>query len=265
MYRMELNINEQKLLSDYIKTLERINHLNVLKNNFLKIPYLENFILKLSKINDDEILIEKILNKLNNKIISNEDICFSVLYYYNLESNEKKKIQYFIYNESEENLMILLKLKTNIILFIIKYLQFYYIINELLFDQKNINDDNDDNNDNLNELFYCLYLFINSKKYQKQLIKFSKKNIKMKIINILFNELFNIYLKIYDIFEKNELIKINNDIEKFNYFINKILQPWFNHYKKYIENDELNNIIQKFENKKKNIFDHIMCFNTICH
>ena len=99
---MELNKNENKLITDYIQTLERIDHLNILKSNYLKNPYLENFILKLSKINEDEKLIEEIINKINYKIISNEDICFSINYYLKLETNEKKKFRIlFIMNQKK--------------------------------------------------------------------------------------------------------------------------------------------------------------------
>ena len=246
---MELNKNENKLITDYIQTLERIDHLNILKSNYLKNPYLENFILKLSKINKDKKLIEEIINKINYKIISNEDICFSINYYLKLETNEKKKIQNFIYNESEENLMILLKLKTNVILFLVKYIQTYYIISELLYDVS----DNE-------ELFYYLYVFIKNNNSKKNN---NLKSVKFKITYVLFDDLFDIYMKIYNVLQKNDLLNKNLENEQFDNFTKNIFHPWFNIYKKKIEDNTLDNILQKYE-KKKSIFENIICFNTIC-
>ena len=193
---MELNNSEKELLNNYIPTLKRHFKKNI-NYNFFKSPFFEKFVLKLSLINNDTELISIIIDKINNNIISNEDIYFSINYYYNFPKNNKSSIQKFIFNSNDA---IHIKFKTNVILLNVKYFQYYYFLNELLFNENNLN-----NNIN-NELFYAIYLFLknNDAEYSNESIgtinikQYCKKYFNMKIFFYLIDDLFRIYKKNID-------------------------------------------------------------------
>tara|TARA_Y200000002_G_C22666119_1_gene658049 strand:+ start:1033 stop:1767 length:735 start_codon:yes stop_codon:yes gene_type:complete len=244
---MDLNQQEINLINEYIPTLKRYFDKNI-KFKYFKNPFIENFLFKLVLIKDDSILISKIIDKINNDIISTEDICFSMYYYYSFSKIQKINIQNFLYKDNE-NEMVIIKLKTNIILFLIKYYQYYYIINELLFENSQ---------EDLDELFFSIYLFFKNK--EKNINKYSKKYFKMKILFYLLDDLFKIYQKNIDILLKNEIIK---DINVSNFFIKNILNDWNTIYKKYLDENNFNKIQEKYE-IKNNILYNLICKNNIC-
>jgi hypothetical protein len=241
---MNLSNNEKELINNYIPTLKRYFKK---KNNFkyFKNPFIENFIFKFVLINNDEALIEKIIDKINDNIISTEDVSFSLNYYYNFSKNEKMKIQTFLYN-NDENEMILFKLKTNIILFLIKYFQYYYIINELLFE------------DDEQELFYAIYIF--SKNNENDIKNYSKKYFKMKIFFSLIDDLSKIYKKNLDILAKNDIVSNSGS---FKFFVKNIFFDWHIFYKEALENDNFIHIDKKYE-IKPNLFYKFVCSHNIC-
>lgn len=241
---MSLSSNEKELLYNYIPTLKRYFKKNS-NYKYFKNPFIENFIFKFVLINNDETLIEKIIDKINENIISTEDISFSLNYYYNFSKNEKFKIQNFLY-KSDENEMVLFKLKTNIILFIIKYYQYYYFINELLFD------------DEEKELFYSIYIF--SKNSEKDIKNYSKKYFKMKLFFYLIEDLSKIYKKNLDILIKNEII---SKCDSFKFFVKNIFYDWHIFYKESLENDSFIEIENKYE-IKPNLFYKIVCSHNLC-
>ena len=241
---MNLSSSEKELINNYIPTLKRYFKKN---SNFkyFKNPFIENFIFKFVLMNNDEALIEKIIDKINENVISTEDISFSLNYYYNFSKNEKMKIQYFLYN-NEENEMILFKLKTNIILLLIKYYQYYYIINELLFE------------DDEEELFYAIYIF--SKNNENDIKNYSKKYFKMKLFFHLIDDLLKIYKKNLDILVKNEIISKS---DSFKFFVKNIFFDWHIFYKESLENDSFIDIDKKYE-IKPNLFYKIVCSHNLC-
>jgi len=241
---MNLSNSEKELINNYIPTLKRYFKKN---SNFkyFKNPFIENFIFKFVLMNNDETLIEKIIDKINENIISTEDISFSLNYYYNFSKNEKMKIQYFLYN-NEENEMILFKLKTNIILFLIKYYQYYYIINELLFE------------DDEQELFYAIYIF--SKNNENDIKNYSKKYFKMKLFFNLIDDLMKIYKKNLDILVKNEIISKS---DSFKFFVKNIFFDWHIFYKESLENDSFIEIDKQYQ-IKPNLFYKIVCSHNLC-
>ena len=241
---MNLSSSEKELINNYIPTLKRYFKKN---SNFkyFKNPFIENFIFKFVLMNNDETLIEKIIDKINENIISTEDISFSLNYYYNFSKNEKMKIQYFLYN-NEENEMILFKLKTNIILLLIKYYQYYYIINELLFE------------DDEEELFYAIYIF--SKNNENDIKNYSKKYFKMKLFFHFIDDLMKIYKKNLDILVKNEIISKS---DSFKFFVKNIFFDWHIFYKESLENDSFIDIDKKYQ-IKPNLFYKIVCSHNLC-
>lgn len=253
---MDLNNEEKELINNYIPTLRRFDKVKI-NYKYFKNPFKEFYILKLVTLYDDSILIGKIINKINNHVISDEDIYFSLNYYYNFNLNHKSNVQKFIF-QSNENNMTLLKFKTNLILFTVKYYQYYFVINELLFD-------NNENNENNHELFFSIYLYLKCNKNNDENIndiikKYSKKYFNMKLFFYIVDDLYKIYKKNLDILYKNEIIDNNNPIL---YFINNIFINWNVSYKKYINDNTFNNIQKKYE-IKKNIIYNFVCKNNLC-
>ena len=248
---MDLNNQEKQLINEYIPTLKRFDKEKI-SYKYFKIPFKEFYILKLVILNDDSKLIGKIINKINDNIISDEDIYFSLNYYYNFNSQNKFNIQKFIY-KNDENDMVLLKFKTNLILFTIKYYQYYFIINELLFDNNNENDNN--------ELFFSIYLFLKDHHNNKDnILKYTKKYFNMKLFFYIIDDLYKIYKKNLDILYKNELIDKNDSII---YFINNIFINWNLIYKKTINDNTFINIQKKYE-IKDSVITKFMCTNNLC-
>jgi len=210
---MNLHKEEIELINNYIPTLQRYFKDN---NNYkyFKSPFVEKFILKFVLLNSDDQIISKIIDKINDNIISNEDIFFSF--------------------------------KTNIILFLIKYYQYFYIINELLYD------------DNEEELFYCIYIY--SKNDENIILNYSKKYFKMKIFFYLIDDLFKIFKKNIDILIKNEIL---SDENIFKLFIKNIFFNWHIFYKKTLEDESFVNIEKKYE-IKKNLLYKMVCSHNLC-
>jgi len=244
---MELYNEEKELINNYIPTLKR----NINKNisfKYFKSPFVENFMYKIICQYQDDKIISKIIDKINENVVSNEDITFSLKYYYNFNKSNSIHIQNFIFKTDEDD-MLLLKFKTNTILFNIKYYQYYFIINELLYE--------DENSDK--ELFYAIYLFI--KNDSSIMKKYFKKYFKMRIFFCLINDLFKIYEKNIDILKKNEIIQSFNPLKN---FIKNIFLSWHETYKEYLDNNEFNNIQEEFM-IKKSIFNKFMCNNNMCN
>lgn len=247
---MHINDHEKELINNYIPTLKR-NFNKKINYKYFKSPFIEKYIYKMICLSDDTKLISKIVDEINNDIISNEDILFLINYYYNFNKNSKIKIQNFLY-KNNENDIIILKLKINLVLFLVKYYQFYFIINELLFD---VNDKKDDS-----ELFYSIYLYLKNNNNKENISKYSKKYFNMKIFFHLIEDLFTIYKKNMDILIKNELIDTTDYI---SVFIKNIFSNWNFNYKKYIEEKSFENIQKQYE-LKENILLKFICQNNLC-
>jgi len=258
---MELNETEKEIVNNYIPTLKRHFKKNLIYP-FFKSPFFEKFVLKLSIINSDSELISSIVHKINNQIISNEDIYFSIQYYSNFSKNIKSNIQNFIFNNND---IINIKFKTNVVLFNVKYFQYYYFINELLFDSNNLELNN--------ELFYSIYLFLknnescendsNSDNQMNQSIdikKYCRKYFNMKIFFYLIDDLFRIYKKNLDLLIKNEIIQKLNIHELFT---NNIFGKWSIDYKKKLEENTFDEIEKNYKLKHSS-FMHFICSKNIC-
>ena len=204
---------------------------------------------------------------INSKsVISNEDIYFSIQYYSNFSKNIKSNIQKFIFNNND---IINIKFKTNVVLFNVKYFQYYYFINELLFDSNNLELNN--------ELFYSIYLFLknnescendsnynsNSDNQMNQSInikQYCRKYFNMKIFFYLMDDIFRIYKKNVDLLIKNEVIE---DMNIHLLFTNNIFSKWSLIYKKMIENDHFGEIEKNYKLKSKSL-RHFICSKNIC-
>jgi hypothetical protein len=186
---MKLSNHEIQLIQNYLTTIERHYYQNYIQFNYLKNPYKELFIQKLAINYHNEQLIEMIIQHFNNKDICNEDIYFCLNYYFDLNKDNKKNIQSFLNQPNHEDNVLIIKLKTHILLFCIKYYQIFYISHELL----------NENNDEKHELFFYFYILIQN---DNLIQKYCKKYFKFNIINYFFDELFDLYSKILNLFKK---------------------------------------------------------------
>ena len=245
---MKISNHEIELIQNYLTTIERHYYQNNIQLKYLKKPYKETFIQKMCLFYDTEKLIEMIIYYINNKDISNEDTYFCLNYYFSLNKIQKNNIQKFLNQENHEENVLIIKIKTHILLFSIKYYQFFYITQELL----------NENNDENNELFFYFYLLIQN---NSDINKYCKKYFKFKIINHYFEELLELYSKIIDLLLKNELINNENNIH--DLFKKQFFIYWYKHYKKLLQEDKINDILKKYE-IKKNILNRLMCSHMNC-
>jgi hypothetical protein len=241
---MEIKKKEKNLVDNYINTISRFTISNIPKNNYLKLPYNDEILLKLTSINNDYELIDKITNKLIKKNLSNEDILFVINQFFILTKEQKNNIFKFLNNDHDNNL---LRNNIEIILFNIKYTRLYLIIIEFLFDNK-IED---------NELYFYFYILINNNKEDLEI--YTNKYFKFRIISFYFQELFTFYKKIYKSLYSNNLIEECNEKKLFHNLIKTCLYNWYKIYLKDIENKNVNNKIDIFIIKKKSIFNNFLC------
>ena len=140
---------EKNIISKYIETLCIKNITNISNNFFLKKPFLNIYIIKLSKYIDYNFVINKIRNYIDDDKINYEDILYIIYSNFELNSEDKKNIQK-IYLDEENIHDKYENLNTELILYQIKYFQTYQIISELLFD----------NNPENNELYNFILVYI---------------------------------------------------------------------------------------------------------
>ena len=240
---MNFNNNEKEIINEYIKTIKRFNNLKIPKNIFLKNPYIENYLIKISNIDNDYELIKKILLLINDDIISNEDLLFIINYYFDISKNEKNNIFKFL-NNTDENIT---KNSIEIVIFNIRYFRFYLIISELLFE---FNDEN-------NELYFYLYLL--NENDEKKIKFYKKKYLNFKLIHELYIILFENFNKIKKFLLDRKLI---ND-EKNNIFFKNIFKQWFDIYLNDTGTESIEKKIKKYIIKKNNLFSKFICNNNI--
>jgi hypothetical protein len=234
------------LINKYLKTLIRKNILNINNNLFLKKPYLENYIIKLSYVLDKDVLLEKILYLLDHNKINNEELFLIVKNNIELSDIKLKDIEkYFLENNIEENIN---KIAIEIIMYQIKYFRTFHIITEFLFD---IN-----NKENYNELYYFILIFIKSNNNEIKIL--CKNNFKFNIFNNNINDLYISYENIINLLSLNISKK---DI--LNLFLKNLFVNWYNIYKKDILEDKVNNIIKKYEINNKNILLKMLCYKSL--
>ena len=223
-------------ITEYWKTLIQKDISKITINKFMKKPYLEKYIIKLSEILDNDLLSNKISKMLKSNIISNEDI----LLFINKNIDLNKENEYFILNNDADDTKIFI----DIIIHEIKYFRFYYTITELLFDS--ISQDN--------ELYNFILIYI--KNDANDIRIYAKKNIKFNIFNYYLNDLF-------DSFEPIAIFFMNTDNRKIikNLFIKNIFLNWYNIYRKDIINNSVDNKIKDYI-ISKSFLSKILCFSN---
>lgn len=246
-------MNEQlnTLIEDYLYTIERFKIHNIPENLYIKKPYIEDYMMGLSKFYRNEIIKVKIVEKIEDEEISKEDISTLLSFLYPFTKEDKVFIQKFLFEKVtfekvEESSFIF-----SLIILQIKYFQFYMLMIDLFYNRQHHQQLSDD-----------IYLWIeNNEVKMKRYFRSCQREKKTYEISSfvvfynLLNELFLYYEKTLELLQ-NELNVIFQFSKKNRYlFIQLIFSPWYeNVYKKQKENQKEN---QKKENEsdiKKSLF-----------
>jgi hypothetical protein len=246
---MNFDYIEENIIFKYWETLKRKNILNIPSNKFIKKPYLEKYIINLSTIIDNNILLEKIIELIDSNEITNEELLLFIKNKIELSNDEKKNLEKLILkNDSYDNNIN--KIYIEVILYEIKYFRFYLTITELLFDSKSED----------NELYNFILIFIKNK--NSEIKKYIKKNFKFSIFHYYINNLYYTFEKLYNLLIKLNLIE---DIEKkeiLNLFLKNLFNNWYIIYKKDIIDNNVNDKIKDYI-IPKSILSRILCLPNL--
>jgi hypothetical protein len=237
------------IIEQYWKTLLIKNIVNICHNKFIKKPYIENYIIKLSSIINNNILKDHIIEHLNNNDITNEELIIIINNNFELNINEKKKVRiYFLENNESTDFY---NISNELILYQIKYFRFYQTITELLFDL--VEEDN--------ELYNFILIYIKNKK--NEIKKYSDNNLKFHIFYYYIMDLSEQYYKIYNLLIEYKILEESLDKnEIYNLFLKNIFTNWYNIYKKDILENKVNEKIKKY-NINRNILSRILCLPNL--
>lgn len=246
---MNFDYIEENIIFKYWKTLKRKNISNIPSNKFIKKPYLEKYIINLSTIIDNNILLEKITELIDSNKITNEELLLFIKNKIELSNDEKKNLEKLIlrndsFDSNINNIYI------QVTLYEIKYFRFYLTTSELLFDSK----------DEDNELYNFILIFIKNK--SSEIKKYIKKNFKFSIFYYYINDLHYTFEKLYNLLLQLNLIE---DIEKkeiLNLFLKNLFSNWYIIYKKDIIDNNVNDKIKDYL-IPKSILSRILCLPNL--
>jgi hypothetical protein len=244
---MDFEYIDENIIKKYCRTLIRKDILNIQSNKFIKKPYLENYIIKLSFYLDESLLKNKIIELYESNKITVEEILLFMNNNIEISNTEKKNLEKFIFNNNNNNND---NLFFDIIKYQIKYFKFYNIVTELLFD--NIEEDN--------ELYNFILIFIKNK--NSEIKTYLKKNIKFCIFYYYLTDLYNCFDKIIILFIENNIFFNIDKKEKLNLFIKNLFSNWYNIYKKDILEDKVNEKIKDYK-INSNLLSRILCLPGI--
>jgi len=235
---------EENILNKYCKTLSRKNILNMQINKFIKKPYLENYIIQLSSNVDKESLEREIVKMYEYNKITVEELLLFVNSNIEKIVNGKNHLENFFF-KNEENHFI-----TDIILFQIEYFKFYNIVTELLFDNKEED----------NELYYFILIFIKNKPNEIKI--YIRNNVKFKIFYWNLFKLESYYSNIIRSLVHYHLYPSVNEKEILNLFIKNLFTNWYKIYKNDLLENKVNEKIKNYV-VKRNILSQILCLPNI--
>ena len=240
---------EEEMVIKYWKTLIRKNVSNIPVNKFIKKPYLENYIIKLSVINNDQELVTKIISLINNDKVNNEELFLFMNNNFEFD-NQKKEIEKFFLDNNTQNEEFN-KLSVEILIYQTKYFRFYQTVTELLFDS--VSEDN--------ELYNFILIYIKNK--NSEIKNYTKKNIKFAIFYHYIKELEDQYDNIFKLLIYYKLLNIEyNKKDILNLFLKNLFINWYSIYKCDISEDRVNEKI-KDHVLSKGIISRLLCLPNI--
>ena len=240
---------EEEMVIKYWKTLIRKNVSNIPVNKFIKKPYLENYIIKLSVINNDQELVKKIISLINNDKINNEELFLFMNNNFDFDDQKKEIEKFFLDNNTQNEEFS--KLSVEILVYQTKYFRFYQTVTELLFDS--VSEDN--------ELYNFILIYIKNK--NSEIKNYTKKNIKFAIFYHYIKELENQYDNIFTLLIYYKLLTIEyNKKDVLNFFLKNLFINWYSIYKTDISEDRVNEKIKDYV-LSKGIISRLLCLPNI--
>jgi hypothetical protein len=240
---------EEDMVIKYWKTLIRKNVSNIPVNKFIKKPYLENYIIKLSVINNDQELVTKIISLINNDKVNNEELFLFMNNNFDFDDQKKEIEKFFLDNNTQNEEFN--KLSIEILIYQTKYFRFYQTVTELLFDS--VSEDN--------ELYNFILIYIKNK--NSEIKNYTKKNIKFSIFYHYIKELENQYDNIFKLLIYYKLLNIEyNKKDILNLFLKNLFINWYSIYKTDISEDRVNEKIKDYV-LSKGIISRLLCLPNI--
>jgi hypothetical protein len=240
---------EEDMVIKYWKTLIRKNVSNIPVNKFIKKPYLENYIIKLSVSNNDQELVTKIISLINNDKVNNEELFLFMNNNFDFDDQKKDIEKFFLDNNTQNEDFN--KLSVEILIYQTKYFRFYQTVTELLFDS--ISEDN--------ELYNFILIYIKNK--NSEIKNYTKKNIKFAIFYHYIKELENQYDNIFKLLIYYKLLAIEyNKKDILNFFLKNLFINWYSIYKSDISEDRVNEKIKDYV-LSKGIISRLLCLPNI--
>ena len=138
----------------------------------------------------------------------------------------------------------------SIITYIVKYFKFYEMVTELLFETRNED----------NELYNFILVYIKNKNYETNI--YLKRNIKFRIFYYYMDDLFNSFENMFNFLIKFELMKDCSKKDILHLFLKNLFTPWYEIYKKYILDNNVNEKIKEHV-IKNNFLSRILCSQNI--
>ncbi len=247
-------MNEQlnTLIEDYLYTLDRYKIHNIPENLYIKKPYIEEYIMNLSKFYRIEILKIKIMEKIEDEDISKDDIQTILSFLYPFTKEDKTFIQKYIFEKISFEKIEESSFIYSLFILQIKYFQFYMLMIDLFY-----------NRQHHQQLSEDIYLWIeNNDSKMKRYFRSCQRDKKTYEISSfvvfynLLNELLIYYEKTLELLQ-NELKVIFQFPKKNRFlFIQLIFSPWYeNVYKKEKMNEkneykEKKSIFSRFRKEK---------------
>jgi hypothetical protein len=218
-----MNDQLNTLIEDYLYTLERYKIYNIPENLYIKKPYIEEYIMTLSKFYRIEILKIKILEKIEDEEISKEDIQTILFFLYPFTKEDKSFIQKYVYEEFSIQKIEESSFIYSLFILQIKYFQFYMLMVDLFYNRQH--------HQKLEEDIY-LWIENNDSKMKKYFRSCQREKKTYEISSFvvfynLLNELLIYYEKTLELLQ-NELKVIFQFSKKNRFlFIQLIFSPWY--------------------------------------
>ena len=230
---MDIKTFDNKIIKNYLTTLERYDILTIPTNLYLRKPYIERYIIEVNNIAD----------KYDELDIDNNDFYMYIYDNISLNQNEKKILQNYIINDemSEDKI----KLIRVVLTFVQSYFKYYMIITELLYEK-------------MDDLYDDIFSFVNN---DNENINYKiKNNFNFQIFYYYTNKLYNEYELFIKIMINNGLLE-NKDINSMmrNLFIKNLFSNWYAVYKK---NGEPK-VIKREKSNKRKILSRLFCVGNI--
>ncbi len=214
---MDKNNVSNHLINEYCKTLSRKELKDIPNHQYIKKPYLESYIISLSTIVNEDLLVEQIIKKFVNGDIQIEEVFLFVKTWIELSTNEKRALQNILLKEINESENIVV----GTLLYVVYYFQLYMLSVEFLYDNSLDNED--------------LFKYIEQlmRKQTSKIKSLEKKNIHLFMFHIQLEKVLKSYISLFKLLVKEKLIEKDMSEEDIrNSFLRHTFANWYEVLKK---------------------------------